>query len=176
MDRRQFLTTITVVLSTPLVGCLDGTPLAGDATPGRPWTPSESGQTPDGTHHLFIENHTETPETAWVRVTSEAGGTLVNGRYELPDMRGIQFEAIGRWETTYAIDISIDGEEPVSLEWVTAECGPDSEAPDGSRNASVRVTEPSGDDDRVELLIDQCDALYAPGVPAGSAEYFRLDE
>lgn len=176
MDRRQFLTTITVALSTPLVGCLDGTPLAGDATPERPWTPSESVQSPDGTHHLYIENHTETTEAAWIRVTSEAGDTLVDGRYELPDMRGIQFEAIARWETTYTIEVAIDGEAPVSLEWVTTECAPDSEALDGSRNASVRVTEPSSDEDRVELLIDQCDALYAPGLPTGSAESFRLDE
>lgn len=176
MDRRQFLATTAVALSTPLVGCVDDTPLAGDATPERPWPPSESVATPHGTHHLFIENHTETTEAAWVRVTSETVETVVDGRYELPDMRGIKFDAIARWETTYTIDIALDGEERVSLEWITAECGPDSEAPNGSRNASVRVTDPATEGDRMELLVDQCDALYAPGVPAGSAEFFRLDE
>lgn len=176
MDRRQFLATTAVALLTPLVGCLDGTLLAGDATPERPWPPGESVTPHDGTHHLFIENHTETTKAAWVRVTSDAGETLVDGRYELPNMRGIKFEAIARWETTYTIDIALDGEDRVSLEWVTAACGPDSEAPNGSRNASVRVTDPSSDDDGIELLMDQCDALYAPGVPAGSAEDFRLDE
>lgn len=175
MDRRQFLATTAVALSTPLVGCLDGAFPAGDATPERPWAPSEPVASPDGTHHLFIENHTETTESAWVRVTDEAGEALVDGRYELPDMRGIEFEAIADWETTYTIDVAIDGEPRVSLEWVTVACGPGSEAPDGSRNASVRVTG-SSDDDRVTLLIDQCDALYAPGVPTGPAEYFRLDE
>lgn len=176
MDRRQFLATTAVALSTPLIGCLDGVPLAGAATPERPWPPSESVVNSDGSHHLFIENHTETTEAAWVRVTSETGETLVDGRYELPDMRGIKFESIARWETTYTIDIAIDGEDRLSLKWVTPECGSGSEAPGGSRNASVRVMEPSSDVDRIELLIDQCDALYAPGVPAGSAEYFRLNE
>lgn len=175
MDRRQFLAT-AAAFSTPLVGCLDSIPLAGDGTPERPWGPSTPEENPDGTHHLFIENHTGTTEAAWVRVTSEDGETLVDGRYELPDMRGIKFEAIARWETTYTIDLAIDGEDRVSLEWVTAACGPDSEAPDGSRNATVRVMEPSGNVDRVELLIDQCDALYGPGVPAGPADHFRLDE
>lgn len=175
MDRRQFLATAGVSLSTPLVGCLDSSS-AGGTTPDRPWAPNKPVGDPNGTHHLFIENHTETTEAAWVRVTSEAGETLVDGRYQLPDMRGIKFETIAGWESTYTIDLAIDGEDRVSLDWFTAACGPDAEAPNGSRNASLRVTEPSSGDDRIEFLVDQCDALYAPSVPAGSAETFRLDE
>lgn len=176
MDRRHILATAAVALSTPLVGCLDGTPLAGDATPDRPWTSGEPVENPDGTHHLFIENHTETTESAWVRVTSEAGDTIVDGRYGLPGMRGIKFDAIARWEATYRIDLAIDGEDRVSLDWFTAECGPESEALDGSRSATVRFTGRSSDEGRVAFLMDQCDALYAAGVPVGSAEYFQLDE
>jgi hypothetical protein len=176
MDRRRFLVTGGVALSTPLVGCLDALPVAGDTIPERPWVQNDPVETPDGTHDLFVENRTETTEAAWLRVTSEGTDTLVDGRYELPDMRGIKFEGIARWQTTSPIDIAIDDENRVSLEWYTAECGSESVAPDGSRNASVRVMEPSPDDDRVELRIDQCDALYAPSVPTGPAEYFRLDE
>lgn len=176
MDRRQFLATTAVALSSPLVGCMDVTTAFDDSPPDRPWSPSEPVEDPDGAHHLFIENHTETTEAAWGRVSNEVGASLVDGRYELPDRRGLEFESIADWQTSYTIDLAIDGEDLVSLEWFTAECGPDSEAPDGSRNASVRVTAASGDQKRVELLIDQCDALYAPGVPAGSADAFRLDE
>lgn len=176
MHRRQFLATTAVGLSSSLVGCLDGTIPFNGSTPDRPWPPSEPVEDPEGTHHLYLENHTETTEAAWVRVASEAGTTLVDGRYELPDMRGITFEAIADWETTYTIDLAIDDEDPVALEWFTAACGSDSEALDGSRNAAVRVSESSGDDDRVELRIDGCDEIHAPSVPAGSAEAFRLDE
>lgn len=176
MDRRRFLATGAVAISTPLVGCLDAPSNAGDTSPERPWVRTDPVENPEGAHHLFVENLTETTEAAWLRVTSDATETIVDGRYELPDQRGIKFERIARWETTYTIDIAMDGEDVVSVEWVTAGCGQESAASDGSRNASVRVMEQSSDDDRVELLIDQCDAIYAPVVPTGPAEYFRQDE
>ena len=176
MYRRKFLATAAGALSIPLIGCLAGSPDDTDTTPRRPWASNKLVENPDGTHHLFIENHTKTTEAAWVRVTNEDGEALVNGRYELPHMRGITFEEVASWKRTHTIDVAIDGEERVSLEWITAECGPESEASVGSRNASVRVMEPSTTDDRIELLIDQCDALYGPSVPVGPAEGFRLDQ
>ena len=176
MDRRRFLATGVVALSAPLVGCLDAPSVAGDTTPEPPWVRTDPIEHPEGTHHLFVENLTETTEAAWLRVTSDASETLVDGRYELPDMRGIKFEGIAHWETNYTIDIAIGDENQISLEWFTAECGAESMAQDGSRNASLRVLKPSSDDDRVTLRIDQCDALYAPSVPTGPAEYFRIDE
>lgn len=176
MHRRRFLATTALALSGSLVGCLDGTIPFDGSTPDRPWPPIDPVDEPEGPHHLYIENLTETTEAAWVRVTSETGAILVDGRYELPDGRGITYEAIAAWETTYAIDLAIDGEDPVSMAWYTAACGPDGEAPDGSRDAAVRVSEPSNVVDRVELRVDGCDEIHAPSVPAGSAESFRLDE
>lgn len=180
MNRRTFLATIESILSIPLVGCLVGTtPDEGDS-PERPWPPSDPIEDPDGTHHLFVENHTATTETAWLKVVREDGTSLVDGRYELPDGRGIKFESIAAWGTTYTIHLAIDGEDVASLKWDTEECGPDSEASgdSGSRNAVVRVKVASDNEDgeRVSLVVDQCDALHAPGVPTGSAEAFRLDK
>ena len=177
MDRRKFLATTGIGLVTPLVGCLSGPTADQTTTPDRPWTPSDPIEDPDGTHHLFVENHTNTTEAAWLRVVREDGATLVDGRYELPDGRGIKFEEIAAWETTYTVELAIDGEDMATLEWYTEECGRDSEAPDGSRNGAVRVKDVSdGDEQRVSFVMDQCDALYSPGVPIGPAEGFRLDE
>lgn len=180
MDRRTVLATTGIALSAPLGGCLSTLTAGEDSTPDRPWTAGDPSEHPDGTHHLVVENHTDTTRPAWLRVVREDGAALVDGRYELPDGRGIEFEDIAAWRTTYTIDLAIDGEDVASLEWSTDECGPDSEATgdSGSRNATVRVTEPSDEDGehRVSLVVDECDALYGPGLPTGPAEGFRLDE
>lgn len=158
--------------------CCRSGPTADQTTPpDRPWPPSEPIEKSDGTHHLFVENYTDTTEAAWLRVVREDGATLVDGRYELPDGRGIKFEDIAAWETTYTVELAIDGEDIAALEWYTEECSPDSEASDGSRNGAVRVTDVSnGDEHQVSFVRDQCDAIYAPGVPTGAAETFRLDQ
>lgn len=186
MDRREFLATVGVALAAPLSGCLDETGTendsagprtsTGDDSSDRPWPPSDPVETPDGAHHLFVANHTDTTEQAWLRVVRKDGVALVDGRYELPDERGIEFEAIAAWETTYTIDLAIDGEDVTSLEWHTEACGSASEASGdgGSRNATVRI-EDSDTGDRVSFVVDQCDALFAPEVPTGPAEAFRLD-
>lgn len=178
MDRRRFLATTGIALSAPLVGCLDAVTADAGQPPERPWTPGEPIDDPDGTHHLYVENRTDSTEAAWLRVVREDGATLVDGRYELPDGRGIEFEDVATWETAYTIDLAIDGEDVTSFEWYTDECGRDSEAPGdgGSRNAAVRVGEASGDGgERVSLVVDQCDAIVAGTVPTGSAESFRID-
>lgn len=207
MDRRTFLAATGVALCAPLVGCRGATttpendpapgttaadpptntdedPPVTDATEadpsGRPWPPSDPIEDSDGVHHLYVENYTETTETAWIRVVRESGATLVDGRYELPDGRGIKFTNIASWETNYTIDLAIDGEDVTSLAWDTEACGSGSEVPgdNGSRNAAVRVKNTADDtiDNRVSLVVDQCDALFAPGVPIGPAETFRVDE
>ena len=177
MDRRKFLATTGIGLVTPLVGCLSDTTADQTTTPDRSSTPSDPTEDSDGTHHLFVENHTDTTEAARLRVVREDGATLVDGRYELPDGRGVKFEDIAAWGTTHTVELAIDGEDMVTLEWHTRECGPDSEAPDGSRNGAVRVKDGSdGAEHRVSFVMDQCDALYAPGVPIGPAKGFRLDE
>lgn len=180
MDRRTLVATAGMALSAPFGGCLGGISTGENTQPERPWSPSTTIESQGGTHHLFIENHTNTTETAWIRVVREDGATLVDGRYELPDTRGIRFENIGAWEKSYTIELAIADENPISLQWNTPECGPDSESSGdgGSRNASVRVKEPSDSDreNQVSLVVDECDALFSPGVPIGPAKGFRLDE
>ncbi|MEF8756927.1 MAG: hypothetical protein V5A33_01700, partial [Halobacteriales archaeon] len=110
MNRRKFLGTTGIGLVPPLVGCLGGTTADQTTTPDRPWTPSDPTEDLEGVHHLFVENHTDTTEAAWLRVVREDGATIVDGRYELPDGRGIKFEDIAAWETTYTVELAIDGE------------------------------------------------------------------
>ncbi|MEF8799611.1 MAG: hypothetical protein V5A56_01065 [Halolamina sp.] len=177
MNRRTFLATTGTGLVTPLVGCISDPTADQTPTPDRPWTQSDPSDNPDGSHHLFVENHTDKTEAAWLRVAREGGAPLVDGRYELPDKRGLKFEDIAAWETTYTVELAIDSEDIATRKWHTRECGSDSEAPDGSRNGAARVKDGSdGDEQRISFVVDQCDALYAPGVPVGPAETFRLDE
>lgn len=177
MDRRMFLAMNGSILVAGLAGCASLIADSETETPDRPWDQSDPITDPDGTHHLFVENHTEMTETAWLRVVREDGTSLVDGRYELPDGRGLKFEAIAAWERTYRIDVAIDGEDVATVEWETPECGPDSEAPGdvGSRNAAVQVVAAEADENRVSLTVDQCDAVVSPSVPTGPAETFRID-
>lgn len=180
MDRRSVLATAGSVLSVSISGCLRTTFAGENETVDRPWTASDPGGSADGAHHLVVENHTDTTRRAWLRVSNQEGAVVVDGRYELPDGRGIKFAEIAAWRTTYTIELAIDGDAVISLEWYTPNCGPDSEAPgeSGSRNATVRIKEPAGEDDehQISLVVDECDALYGPGLPTGPADAFRLDE
>lgn len=173
MKRRSVLALGSSVTITAVAGCGG---FVADESNGRPWPASDPIVDPAGTHHLFVENHTSTTETAWLRVVREDGATLVDGRFELPDGRAIRFDDIATWETTYTIDIAIEGEAVRSLEWYTAECGSGAEAQgsSASRNAAVRVEAPDGD--RVGIRVDECDAIIAGRLPTGSAESFRLPE
>lgn len=174
MNRRTFLAASGVVSSIGLAGC--ASPLD-DGPPERPWPESDTVDDPEGTHNLFVENHTDATETAWLRVVRDDDAALVDGRYELPDGRAIQFDDVAAWGRTYTIDIAIDGEDLTSLAWDVEGCGRDSESPGdgGSRNAAVRVDGPDGNEgERVSLRVDECDAINAGIIPAGSPESFRL--
>lgn len=197
MDRRQFCTLGGLTLAG-LAGCLSGSGDSDDDANGDPKDGRDSGNATDngndgdtdtrwgetetvteveGAHHLFVENHTDETESAWIRVVSEDDDVLVDGRYELPDGRAIEFSDIAAWETTYDIEISLEEENLTTFEWTTTECGPDSEAPNGSRNAAVRYGADSADDSApFDIVVDQCDAIIAGTIPSGPAEYFRLDE
>jgi hypothetical protein len=140
------------------------------------WGQTETEAKPETPHHLFVENHTDETESAWIQVTRENDSVLVDGRYELPDGRAIEFADIAAWETTYTVEISLDREDPTTLEWRTTECGPDSEAPDGSRNAAVRYgADDIEDGHQFDLVVDMCDAIVAGRLPSGPAEQFRMD-
>lgn len=185
MDRRSFLATTGVGLSVPLVGCVQapgiretegpaGSSETGDPTSDVPTTEDEP------THDLVVENHTETTLTAQIRLFEQDGTTLVDGRYELPDRRGIEFDEVASWERTYTIELTLEGSEPVSRSWQTDECGPAEETPGsgGSRNATVRI-EADPEEQRehqISLIVDDCDALYGPELPTGPARGFRLED
>lgn len=182
MQRREFVASGATALAGTAVlagaaGCLAG----GDRDPSeRPWTEQERIDDPDGEHDLYVENHTDTTEPAWVRVVREDGAYLVDGRYELPDERGIEFDEVAAWETTYTVDVAIDGEPTRSVEWHTESCNGTESPNGGSRDAGVRVLAAEDDPDRahrLELHVNQCDALgMASQLPAGPASTFKLGE
>lgn len=176
MHRRELVATGGLLLAGA-GGCLG----SGDSEPpARPWTEREPIDDPEGVHDLYIENHTETAEPAWVRVVREDGEHLVDGRYELPDERGIEFAKIAAWETTYTVEVAIDGEPTRSVEWVTRSCDGMESPEGGSRDAGVRVLAAADDPDqehRIELHMNNCDAVgMASQLPAGPASTFKLDE
>lgn len=178
MNRRSFLTTAGLTISVPIVGCVqapgtEGTQPKETTDPGTQTTDSE------GTHDLFVENYTEDTLTADIRVTRDDGNVLVEGRYELPNQRGIEFDDLAAWERSYTVNVAVTPADETTFEWKTSKCGPGSETPGsgGSRAATVRIEGSSGEDGKydISLLVDQCDALYGPGLPTGPAEGFRLD-
>lgn len=176
MRRRAVLVTAGMVSTMGMSGCAT---FLNDRPPARPWPESNVVEDSEGTHDLFVENHTETSEIAWLRVIRSDDRVLVDGRYELPNGRAIRFEDLAGWECTYTIDIAIDGGARTSFEWIVEACGPGAEAPGdtGSRNAAVRVEPPTGwNGEQLRFVVDQCDAIVAGAIPAGSAAYFRLDE
>lgn len=178
VQRRAFLATMASASAASLAGCtsLIGAPSGGADRP--PWSPTDPIADPAGVHHLFIENRTQTTETAWIRVDRGDGATLVDGRYELPDERAIKFDAVAGWEHTHSIRLAIDGGAVRTLSWDTDPCGDEQEASgsSGSRNAFVRLHPGDAEsENRVSLVVDECDALYGPELPTGNAEVFRLD-
>lgn len=178
MQRRTFVMTIGSPLAASLAGCTSPFEGPTDGTDQPPWSPSDPIDDPDAVHHLYIENRTETTETAWIRVDRDDGATLINGRYELPDERAIEFESIAAWERTYTLRLAVEERDVRTLEWRTESCGEAEESPGsgGSRNAFVRLT-PAGEaaSERLSLVVDGCDALYGPELPTGNADAFRLD-
>lgn len=179
MDRRSVLASAGGALTLSLGGCL-GTNFGRDTeTSPRPWTASTTTASPDGTHHLVVENHTDATRAAWLRVSEREGATLVDGRYELPDGRGIEFAELAGWETAYTIELAVDGGPTTTFSWTTPTCGADAEVSgqSGSRNATVLVEASAGEGDepQASLVVDECDGIYSH-LPAGPAASHRLDE
>lgn len=176
MHRRTFLRGIAVGVSGVVGGCLAAPNRGTEGRAPRPWPRRELLDTADGTHDLFVENLTEQPLDAWIRVVREDGGPVVDDRYELPDERGIRFDDAATWETSYTIDLAVDHAPIESFRWYTASCAGEGGQTTGSRNGSVRVT--SAPDSaaglEVEFVRDECDAIKSPTVPTGPADTFRL--
>lgn len=136
-------------------------------------TPS---QTPEQPHDLYIINYTITTEIATVRVLDERGNAVVEGQYELPSERGIEFENIGARETEYTVELTIDGTELTPLTWFTASCASVDEAPRGSRDGYVQLRRDGSDRLQLTLDVDGCDAIIGPEYPTGPAQGFRVEE
>lgn len=94
LDRRTILKTAGIVVCSPLAGCGSDEPADEADSPDPPWAPSEPIESPDGVHHLYVVNHTDTSEAAWLLVVREDGATLVCSRYELPDGRGSSWKRL----------------------------------------------------------------------------------
>lgn len=181
MHRRTVLCAAGVAVTGSVSGCLDRVQVLGEnGTPERPWEASTLSETPEGVHHLYVVNRTETRMAAWIRVVRNDGAAIVDGRYELPATGGLEFGEIGAWETSYTIKVALDGRERISRYWSIATCGEDTLAPGdkGSRNGTLRILTASAADDgeRATFVTDQCDQIHKPAVPTGPAEGFRLDE
>lgn len=169
MNRRTFLAAAGV---TPFVGCVGTT-----ESPGSETTTSEPESEPTTTkpHDLYIVNYTTTTEIATVHVRDE-DGIVVDGRYELPSERGIEFADIGAWEMTYTVELTIADTALGPLTWETESCEAIEEAPRGSRDGYVQVRGDETDGHEATVAVGQCDAIYGPEYPTGPAEGFRVEE
>jgi hypothetical protein len=146
------------------------------STPDSDTKSSTPAQTPEQPHALFIVNYTTSTEIATVRVLNENGNAVVEGQYELPSERGIEFKDIGAWETEYTVELTIDGTELTPLTWFTASCASVDEAPRGSRDGYVQLRRDSSDRLQATLAVDGCDAIIGPEYPTGLAQGFRIEE
>jgi hypothetical protein len=146
------------------------------STPNSETKSSTPAQTPEQPHDLYIVNYTTTTEIATVRVLDENGNAVVEGQYELPSERGIEFEDIGARKKEYKIELMIDGTELMPLTWFTASCASVDEAPRGSRDGYVQLRRDSSDRLQAILDVDGCDAIIGPEYPTGSAQGFRVEE
>ncbi|MHC3381979.1 hypothetical protein [Haloarcula sp. H-GB5] len=190
MNRRQLLS--VSALSMSLTGCMgvsfdedtEHNPPTSTATETERETstlnsetksPAPS-QTPEQPHDLYVVNYTTTTEIATVRVLGETGNAVVEGQYELPSERGIEFEDIGAWETEYTVELTIDGTELTPLTWFTASCASVDEAPQGSRDGYVQLHRDGSDRLQATLAVDNCDAIIGPEYPTGPAKGFRVEE
>lgn len=179
MDRRTFCATTAASITATLVGCVgtttDADPETETGTRSEPETPTQSESTAQP-HDLYVMNHTTTTEVASVRVVDGDEAAVVDGRYELPSERGIEFQDIGGWERTYTVELTIDGTSLEPLTWKTSSCASVDEAPRGSRNGYVRVQADKTGGLRATVAVDGCDAIVGPKYPTGPAKGFRVEE
>ncbi len=197
MRRRTLLTTGAAALAAT-AGCLgenddpggtsDGTddPATDDPTTEPP-TDDPTTEPPtddtyatfappeDAAHRLYVENLDDESHRMDVQVTAlETGETVLAGRFEAPDGRGIEFPEIAARDAVYGVQVAlVDAGPAAAFQWNAQACPEDSEAPNGSRNGSVRVAEDAAD---LSFVVDACDALVAgTEVSTGPPGNFALD-
>lgn len=195
MDRRQLLAATGITLTTSLAGCYGLDPRPGDGEDG---TPDGNGEADDGedgthgedddaagsqvsTHSLFVENLDEAARRLDVEVTGrEDDDHLIEGTYEVPDERGIEFRREIAWDRTFEVTVTLESGLSDSFEWAIASCpgaraeDGGSEQQDGSRNGSVRI-EPDAAD--LSFVTDSCDEIVAgTEVATGPAENYEVED
>lgn len=182
MNRRHFLSFSALSLS--LSGCQEISTIDSETDSSAPPQTTIDADTesptltqaPEHVHDLSLVNYTATTEIATVRVLDGNGNAVVEGRYELPDERGIEFEDVGAREKEYTIELTIDGTELTPLTWFTASCASVEQAPRGSRDGYVQLRRDGSNRLQVTLVVDGCDELIAPEYPTGPAQGYRLEE
>jgi len=129
----------------------------------------------DAAHRLYVENLDDESHPIDVQVTAMATGeTVLAGRFEAPDGRGIEFPAVAARDANYGVQVAlVDAAPAAAFQWNAQACPEDSEAPNGSRNGSVRIAEDAAD---LSFVVDVCDALVAgTEVSTGPPGNFSLD-
>lgn len=199
MNRRQLLAATGLTLTATLAGCYgldprddsgdDGDP-GGDRDDGEAGDDGANGDdggteaTDDGqasTHSLFVENLDDEARRLDVDVTDrEDEGPLIEGTYEVPDERGIEFRRELEWGRSFDVTVTLESGVSDTFEWAIESC-PGARAEDGgseqqggSRNGSVRI-EP--DAEELSFVTDVCDEIVAgTEVAVGPAENYEVED
>lgn len=125
-------------------------------------------------HHLYVENLDDEARRLSLRVT-RCDEPVVEGTYDVPDERGIEFENVALWGDRIVLEVSLESGPSDAFSWVVDGCR-DISGQHGSRNASVRLL-PDGAAGELELVVDDCDEIVAGAeVPIGPAGQFEADE
>lgn len=136
----------------------------------------ESGSTDDDDqrHHLYVENVTDESRRLSLRAR-RCDETIVDGTYDVPDERGIEFEDVAGWDDWIVLEASLESGPTEAFSWVLEDCS-GLGGKGGSRNASVRIL-PADAESEFEFVVDNCDEITAGAeVPVGPADYFEVDE
>lgn len=145
-----------------------------DTTTGSDSTYATFAPPSDAAHRLYVENLDDTAHPVDLAVRAVASGeTVLAGRFEAPDGRGIEFPAVAARDANYEVRVAlVDRDLAALFQWTARSCD-GTEAPEGSRNGSVRIAEGATD---LSFVVDACDALQAgAAVSTGPPGNFALD-
>lgn len=179
MRRRDLLTATAGALSVAAAGCTglansdDTDPETSEPTDTDEPTGTDDTADETGDHHLYVENLDDEDRRVSLTVTRESDGeTVIDGTYEVSDERGAKFEDVADWGETYEVSGSLETGVSATYSWEIESCE-GGEAPNGSRNGSLRI-EPDATD--LSFVTDICDGIRAgTEVPTGPADQFEVE-
>lgn len=182
MDRCHFFNASGIVLSLSLVGCFGSDESPGDTGDGSNDLENDgdgSEGTQAATRSLFVENLDHETRRAELDVVSKECDAVIEGTYEIPDVRGIEFRQEVTWSEEFEVTTTLESDLSETFVWEIASCpGPEaeeggSELPGGSRNGSVRI-EPGAEE--LSFGTDSCDEIIAGSeVAIGPAENYEVE-